>query len=470
MEAHPSRVQGPGTVRRATRSGRKKLRLSYLHTAVQSEIDSFPPSRPYFLYWCVFVQTIMLIVALGAYPIASIDYKEVSVSGAVTDTNGGKMTATRTEVGNIFVGPHNQILLALGGIFAPCMRRDPNVQAYLNSSIVSVDEYGCCLRETGDGLRCYSSQADNCTENNLQTFHNESVCYGQTCCNAGDWPDCERVPDSSLPSSEEYDVCRCEVVARPCCHGLFGDCDIRTQSECDFFYGVYEDDATTCAEVDTLQSVCGLSAFKNVRVPDQWYRLLLAPFIPAGVIHFFLFTGAQYFIGRTIEQTIGTTRFVLIYLCCVIGGYAVSAILTPYQVKVGASPAVYGLLGTKIVSLINSWKEVKSPCRDLFTQILLSALALILGLLPFIDNFSHVAGFYFGIVSSMAFLPWHAVHTLERGKRRVMNIVGFILTVASLTTALVLLFTGFEANCSWCHSVNCVNFVPGFCAQTGYEL
>ncbi len=40
---------------------------------------------------------------------------------------------------------------------------------------------------------------------------------------------CIPIPQASLPPTSEYDVCRCSIVARPCCTSIYGDCIIETQ-------------------------------------------------------------------------------------------------------------------------------------------------------------------------------------------------------------------------------------------------
>jgi hypothetical protein len=41
----------------------------------------------------------------------------------------------------------------------------------------------------------------------------------------------------------------CEVIARPCCIGIHGDCRITTREYCDFVKGFFHPEATLCSQV-----------------------------------------------------------------------------------------------------------------------------------------------------------------------------------------------------------------------------
>ena len=130
-------------------------------------------------------------------------------------------------------------------------------------------------------------------------------------------------------------------------------------------------------------------------------------------------------------QLAGWLRMFFIYIISGIGGYLMSANFTPYQVcpvclppparfsprgleassintclpfdsrqsdgapyiapkvSTGASPALYGLLGCLFVELFQSWRLLESPWKELIKLTLISIVALAVGLLPYIDNWSH---------------------------------------------------------------------------------
>eukprot|EP00041_Stephanoeca_diplocostata_P032881 m.1067758 g.1067758 ORF g.1067758 m.1067758 type:complete len:207 (-) comp24223_c1_seq9:340-960(-) len=139
-------------------------------------------------------------------------------------------------------------------------------------------------------------------------------------------------------------------------------------------------------------------AQNQVANPNQWFRFIAPLFIHSGGIHFFLVAIVQLYIGRPIERSIGWLRMGLIYSISGVGGYLVSGVLDPYVVSCGANPAVFGLIAIMLVELIQSWKVVPSPKTQLAKLLAYIVVGFIIGSLPFIDNFSQLGGFSFGLV------------------------------------------------------------------------
>ena len=74
----------------------------------------------------------------------------------------------------------------------------------------------------------------------------------------------------------------CEIIGRPCCIGVQGECIITTREHCDLRKGYFHDNAHLCAQVDCMQGICGMVDFLNNKSPDQVYRLFTSIFIHAG--------------------------------------------------------------------------------------------------------------------------------------------------------------------------------------------
>lgn len=91
-------------------------------------------------------------------------------------------------------------------------------------------------------------------------------------------------------------------------------------------------------------------------------------------------------------------RMMLIFFFSGLGGYAIAGIFAPKQVAVGADPAIYGLLGVLLVELFQSWQIVPEPGKEFAKIGGITAFLLLLGTLPFLDNFSHIGGLCFGLV------------------------------------------------------------------------
>ena len=81
----------------------------------------------------------------------------------------------------------------------------------------------------------------------------------------------------------------------------------------------------------------------------DWYRLLSAAFLHYGPFHLGLNMLALWWIGRPLESYLGSVRFLLLYLVSGLAGSAGALLVTPTGVTVGASGAIYGILGAAIV-------------------------------------------------------------------------------------------------------------------------
>jgi membrane associated rhomboid family serine protease len=81
----------------------------------------------------------------------------------------------------------------------------------------------------------------------------------------------------------------------------------------------------------------------------DWYRLLSAAFLHYGPVHLGLNMLALWWIGRPLEDYLGPVRYLLLYLVSGLAGSAGALVVTPNADTVGASGAIFGLLGAAIV-------------------------------------------------------------------------------------------------------------------------
>jgi membrane associated rhomboid family serine protease len=83
----------------------------------------------------------------------------------------------------------------------------------------------------------------------------------------------------------------------------------------------------------------------------EWWRIVTAGFLHAGIIHIAFNMYFLYFLGTLIEPAIGRLRFGLIYAVSLLGGSFGALLLTPNSPTVGASGAVFGLMGAAILAM-----------------------------------------------------------------------------------------------------------------------
>jgi membrane associated rhomboid family serine protease len=81
----------------------------------------------------------------------------------------------------------------------------------------------------------------------------------------------------------------------------------------------------------------------------EWWRILTATFLHASLLHIGMNMLVLYMLGMAVEQALGTGRFVMVYVASGIAGSAGAILLSPNAPTVGASGAIYGIMGSLLV-------------------------------------------------------------------------------------------------------------------------
>ncbi|KAM0297731.1 hypothetical protein HYE67_007099 [Fusarium culmorum] len=147
--------------------------------------------------------------------------------------------------------------------------------------------------------------------------------------------------------------------------------------------------------------------------PNQWYRFITSIFMHAGIIHIVFNLLLQLTIAKEMEMAIGPVRFLLVYMSAGIFGNIMGGnYAPPGQPSVGASGALFGIIALVLLDLLYSWKDRRSPVKDLLFIVLDMVIAFVLGLLPGLDNFVHIGGFLMGL--SLGVCVLHSPNSLRR--------------------------------------------------------
>jgi membrane associated rhomboid family serine protease len=81
----------------------------------------------------------------------------------------------------------------------------------------------------------------------------------------------------------------------------------------------------------------------------EWYRLLTGGFLHASLLHIGFNMVALFFLGRLLEPSIGTPRFLGVYAAALFGGAFGALLLSPNALTIGASGAIFGIFGAAFV-------------------------------------------------------------------------------------------------------------------------
>jgi rhomboid protease GluP len=158
----------------------------------------------------------------------------------------------------------------------------------------------------------------------------------------------------------------------------------------------------------------------------QLWRLLTPALVHGSVMHIAFNMYALLSFGTGLERHFGRGRFLLLY---VLGAFTgnVASFLFSDGYSVGASTAIFGLLGAEAVFLIQNRKVFAGRFRSAIGNIIfIAAINLfIIGSLPGIDNWGHIGGLLGGLVfTSFAGPLWEvegiqpAYHLVDRRPSR----------------------------------------------------
>jgi membrane associated rhomboid family serine protease len=81
----------------------------------------------------------------------------------------------------------------------------------------------------------------------------------------------------------------------------------------------------------------------------EWYRLVTAGFLHVNLLHIGFNMLLLFMLGRLLEPSLGTPRFLLLYFASLLAGSFGALILDPNALTVGASGAVFGLFGAGFI-------------------------------------------------------------------------------------------------------------------------
>jgi rhomboid protease GluP len=145
----------------------------------------------------------------------------------------------------------------------------------------------------------------------------------------------------------------------------------------------------------------GLGAILPLKdLHGQYWRFLTGMFLHAGVLHWLVNSWAIFQLGTLYEALFGSKRFALVYF---VSGLAASlaSSLHGMGMSVGASGAVFGVMGAFIFSILRSPRYRHQPwVRGLVGQIVFwIILNLAIGAsIKVIDNAAHVGGLVAGLL------------------------------------------------------------------------
>lgn len=262
---------------------------------------------------------------------------------------------------------------------------------------------------------------------------------------------------------------------------------------------------STTAGVDDAANQCPLSALcgfggvpdpwvggslDQTPAPNQWWRFIVPIFLHAGVVHIGFNLLLQLTLGVDVERSVGPVPFFLVYMASGIFGFIMGGTLDASgSTSTGASGALFGIMALALLDLLYPREKPRSH-RQVAWIVLAIVVSFLIGLLPGVDNFSHIGGFAMGLPLGLMFLRPHrsepsysrvgidavATSPLRRitgalkGKSGVWWVT-WLLRLALLglaISAFAVLLNAFykeDISCDWCKYLSCIP-VDDWCETT----
>lgn len=134
----------------------------------------------------------------------------------------------------------------------------------------------------------------------------------------------------------------------------------------------------------------------------EYWRLITATFVHGGIVHLGFNMWVLWQAGPLVERLFGNRAYLTLYLIAGLGGTVASFLTRPVGVSVGASGAIFGVVGALLAYLARSRDEMPAPLWKSLRRggLLFVALNVALGMwMPGIDNAGHLGGLLAGFLA-----------------------------------------------------------------------
>jgi len=184
---------------------------------------------------------------------------------------------------------------------------------------------------------------------------------------------------------------------------------------------IYEHGVLISSAIDSSGQVVGVAE-------GEWYRLVTAMFLHGAIYHVGMNMLVLWFIGPPLEEYFGHWRYALVYLVSGLAGSAGALIWSPNVPTVGASGAIFGIMGAALVLEARRIWVFGGQAMGLVVFNL-----VITFLFPGISVGGHVGGLIGGALCALGFTSFRRQPALATLSIAAVGLVSVALAVASVT-------------------------------------
>lgn len=170
----------------------------------------------------------------------------------------------------------------------------------------------------------------------------------------------------------------------------------------------------------------------------EWWRLLTAAFLHGGWLHILFNMYVLFSIGQTLERILGHLRYGLLYVLAALGGSIASyAFSAPNVLSVGASGAIFGLMGALVVA----GQRLRYDIRQVLVLLVINT---VIGFLASgVDWRAHLGGLVTGAAVAAVYVWAPRASRVLWQTLGLLGVLGVLVAVALWRTAsIVTVLTG----------------------------
>jgi membrane associated rhomboid family serine protease len=133
----------------------------------------------------------------------------------------------------------------------------------------------------------------------------------------------------------------------------------------------------------------------------DWWRLITSAFLHASLLHIGFNMLALWWIGAPVEMFLGRARYLGLYLVSGLAGAAGALLQAPATPTLGASGAIFGILGSMLIIEYRATGRLGGNAMTLIVINLVISFAI-----PGISWGGHVGGLIGGILITLGYSRW----------------------------------------------------------------
>ena len=159
-----------------------------------------------------------------------------------------------------------------------------------------------------------------------------------------------------------------------------------------YIFGNGSKDVTTLINFGAL--------YKSLVLNGDYYRLITMALLHVDFLHLLVNSYSLYIIGSQLESFLGKAKFLFVYFVSALCGALMSLIFSR-GISVGASGAIFGLLGSMLYFGYNYRVFLGNVLKSQIIPLIILNLGLGF-MVSGVDNASHIGGLIGGIFATIA--------------------------------------------------------------------